>query len=115
MSTTRAWACGDRTNAAASAVCPMSSRERPLPTISRASSRRRTGSPKSLVVTVAPPEGPRRSPGAVLHRGGGVVDGLLDVGVARAPAEVAADHVVDLLLGEVGRRVPLVQPRGDRH
>src|SRR5829696_9008870 len=97
--------------------------------ISRASSRRRTGSPNSFVViapNLPPREPPYRresramarlrrpcrgsgrppeSPGhlgvgvpGLLHRGGGVVNGLLDVGVARAPAEVAADHVVHLLL-----------------
>src|SRR6478672_5720433 len=93
--------------------------------ISRASSRRRTGSPKSFVVTVVPPlrdfvekstEGYReKSRGAVLHGGGRVVHGLLDVGVAGAPAEVAADHVLDLVLGELGRAVPLLQAGGDRH
>src|SRR3954451_13425587 len=86
--------------------------------ISRASSRRRTGSPKSLVVTPVPPSRPKWPlwpPSGVLHRGGRVVHGLLDVGVARAPAEVAADHVVDLLLGEIRRRITLLQARGDRH
>src|SRR3954454_13457985 len=105
--------------------------------ISRASSRRRTGSPNSFVVIAAPPVEPPRRPlgratarldgrwpgssrppassGAVLHGGGGVVDGPLDVGVAGAPAEVAADHVVDLLLGELGRGIPLIQTGGDRH
>src|SRR5215218_11515310 len=98
--------------------------------ISRASSRRRTGSPNSFVVTSVPlPDFPRRKPGtegglsapkvrssgAIPHGVGGVVDGLLDVGVARAPAEVAADHLVDLLLGELGVPVPLLQPGRDRH
>src|SRR6478609_440150 len=93
--------------------------------ISRASSRRRTGSPKSFVVTVVPPlrdfvekstEGYReKSRGAVLHGGGRVVHGLLDVGVAGAPAEVAADHVVDLLLRQLGGVVPRLQTGGDRH
>src|SRR3954452_1963834 len=86
--------------------------------ISRASSRRRTGSPKSLVVMRRPsrPKWPLwPSSGVVLHRGGGGGDGLLDVGVARAPAEVAAHHVVALLLGELRRRVPLLQPGRDRH
>src|SRR5215218_2335774 len=97
--------------------------------ISRASSRRRTGSPNSFVVTSVPlPDFPRRKPGtegglsapkvrssgAIPHGVGRVVDGLLDVRVARAPAEVAADHVVDLLLGQLGRVVALVEARGDR-
>src|SRR4051812_49360502 len=116
MSVMRAWACGERTNAAARAPEPMSSRYRPLPMISRASSRRRTGSPNSLVVTRTP-EGPlwpsRPSSGAALHRLGRVVHGLLDVGVARAPAEVAADHVVDLLLGQLGGVVTRLEPGGD--
>src|SRR5829696_8673091 len=90
--------------------------------ISRASSRRRTGSPKSLVVTGHRPRGPKWPfwPSLVVpHRRGGMVDGLLDVGVARAPAEVAADHLVDLLLGELGHGLPtrpaLVQTGRDRH
>src|SRR3712207_3528418 len=133
MSTIRACAWGERTKAAASAVCPMSSRYRPLPTISRASSRRRTGSPNSFVVTAVPPiarvppcrrerrgaaryrppgRGARPSSGGVPQRGGGGVHRPLDVGGAGAPAEVAADHVVDLLLGELGRRVPLLEPGG---
>src|SRR3954469_16847412 len=85
--------------------------------ISRASSRRRTGSPKSLVVNPVPPSRPKWPlwpPSGVLHRGGGVVHGLLDVGVARAPAEVAADHVGDLLVGELRGVVPLLQAGRDR-
>src|SRR3954469_22146258 len=95
--------------------------------ISRASSRRRTGSPNSLVVTAVPPR-PRLSGeirggfvektaslGAVLHGGGGVPDGLLDVGVAGAPAEVAADDLVDLVLGDLRRPVAVLEPGLDRH
>src|SRR3712207_9387792 len=51
----------------------------------------------------------------VPHRGGRVPDGLLDVGVAGAPAEVAADQVVHLLLGDLRRGVPPLEPGGDRH
>src|SRR3712207_8153253 len=47
----------------------------------------------------------------VPHRGGRVPDGLLDVGVAGAPAEVAADQVVDLLLGDLLGRVPPLEDR----
>src|SRR3712207_8406017 len=83
--------------------------------ISRASSRRRTGSPNSLVVTAALPSFRyRKLSSGVPHRGVRGVHGLLDVGVAGAPAEVAADRVVDLLLGELRRVVPLLEPRGDR-
>ena len=78
--------------------------------ISRASSRRRTGSPNSFVVTV-PPLRLGRSPSVRPRR----ADGLLDVGVAGAAAEVAADHVVDLLLGELRRGVARLQAGGDRH
>src|SRR3954453_15249734 len=95
--------------------------------MSRASSRRRTGSPKSLVGPArgASTPGPRGggparrtawwSPGVVPHPGGGVPDRLLDVGVAGAPAEVAADELVDLLLGDLRARVPRLQARRDRH
>src|SRR3954447_21265353 len=51
----------------------------------------------------------------VLHRGRRVPDGLLDVGVAGAPAEVAADDLVDLLLGDLRRPVPVLEPGLDRH
>src|SRR5687767_6617176 len=107
--------------------------------ISRASSRRRTGSPKSFVVIGRRPAASTRrveplqqglsragvrlhpawcgstragSRGTVPHGGGGVVHGLLDVGVAGAPAEVAADHVVDLVLGQIDGVVPLLQAGG---
>src|SRR4051812_32487817 len=94
--------------------------------IRRASSRRRTGSPNSFVVTAVPPprgfarstaRGYARETGSlcVLHGGGGVPDGLLDVGVARAPAEVAADDLVDLLLGDLRRPLAVLEPGLDRH
>src|SRR5215218_5328626 len=98
--------------------------------ISRASSRRRTGSPNSFVVTSVPlPDFPRRKPGtegglsapkvrssgAIPHGVGRVVHGLLDVRVARAPAEVAADHLVDLLLGDLGGGVAALESGRDRH
>src|SRR3569833_1947663 len=52
---------------------------------------------------------------AVPHGRGGVPDGLLDVGVAGAPAEVAADDLVDLLLGDLRRPVAVLEPGLDRH
>src|SRR3954451_23852410 len=51
----------------------------------------------------------------VLHRGRRVPDGLLDVGVARAPAQVAADDLVDLLLGDLRGPVAVLEPGLDRH
>src|SRR5215218_2756743 len=59
--------------------------------------------------------GGSRSSVGVLHGGGGVADGLLDVGVAGAPAEVAADDLVDLLLGDVRGTVAVLEPGLDRH
>src|SRR3954467_11203240 len=87
--------------------------------MSRASSRRRTGSPNSLVVTAVPPRTllclrPAASSG-VLHRRGRVPDGLLDVRVAGAPAEVAADQIVDLLLGDLRRGIACLEPGLDGH
>src|SRR3954454_1893712 len=90
--------------------------------ISRASSRRRTGSPNSFVVTAVPLPGAfsgSSSSRGVLEGGGGVPDGLLDVGVAGAPAEVAADDLVDLRLGELRdvspARPAVLEPGLDRH
>src|SRR5918992_5326652 len=123
MSAMRACACGDRTNAAASASRPRSSRNRPCPVTSRSSSRRGIGSPNIFVVIRNPPPQFARRRAApcswslsiprslVSEQLRGTVDGLDDVLIAGAAAQVAGDAFEYVVLGRPG---VVAQQGGDR-
>src|SRR3546814_14058592 len=91
-----AWACGERTKSAW--TCPgrsMSSVKRPWPVRKRKSSLRLTLAP-------IPVSGPESGMVLPLHARGGRLDGLDDVVITRAAADVALQPLADLVFLGIG-------------